>query len=62
MTAAEKAKELVKKFEISEMECENKHLAMLCVDEIEKELSHAFHYGDRRRVYYREVKLKIQNL
>lgn len=66
MTEEDKAKELIDKFRnvpsriyktewyISKDYA--KQCAIICVEEIDKELGHSFLYGDKRRVYYRKVK------
>lgn len=67
MTPEEKAKELIKKFipcTLEDFSDENfertKQCALICVEEIDKELGYSFLYSDKRRVFYREVKSEIE--
>ncbi len=65
MTAKEKAKELRDRFYLATLNMENldaKQCTLICVEEMDKELGYTFLYGDKRRVFYREVKQEIEKL
>jgi len=65
----QKAKELVERFYMftwtavkAASNADAKQCALICVDEIDKELSYSFLFNDKRRIFYRNVKQEIQKL
>lgn len=64
MTPLQKAEEILQRFEfevrdldkeVSHTKSESIQCAIIHVEELDKELGFTFLYGDKRRVYYREV-------